>query len=79
MPEETTRPAAADTAEVSLVRAMEEALSEASQQYETYLQLAIVAKLAATATTRDEVRSYRRTWTHPLGLVMNASVEPTSR
>jgi hypothetical protein len=73
MSEESTRPLEGEAREVSLA----EAIREASQQYEVYVRLVTVAQLAAT--TRDELRSYRRTWNHPLGLVMNAGVEPTSR
>lgn len=73
MSEETNRPIPGETREVSLA----EALSEASRQYEAYAKLVSVAQLAAA--TRDELRSYHRTWSHPLGLVMNASVEPASR
>ena len=52
-------------------------LLDAGKQYERYVELTRVAGLAALV--RDEMRSYNRTWKHPLGLVMNASVEPTSR
>jgi hypothetical protein len=77
MTEKTVHPAIGEAPEASLSRAMDDAISEASRQYEIYLKLATVAQLAAS--TREELRSYRRNWSHPLGLVMNASVESTSR
>jgi hypothetical protein len=67
-PEHADAPPTPDVAELLL---------EAGKQYESYLQLARVASLAASV--REELRSYHRTWKHPLGLVMNAGLESTSR
>lgn len=46
-----------------------EELAAASKQYRDYVQLAQLGELSAKRAV--EIRSYDRTWSHPLGLVLH--------
>lgn len=58
---------AAPSSEQEQVRVVE-ALSAASKQYGEYVRLAQLAEF--TSSQSIETLSYRRNWTHPLGLVI---------